>query len=71
MPVVRNGDDTTSNTKSETQEPPPKSSCELPPGNSREVSTEVKLADLNVPISSIKPSPAVPPLTLQESEDGE
>ena len=43
----------------------------IPNGNSESHGVqEVKLADLNVPISSIKPSPAVPPLTLQESDDG-
>ena len=39
------------------------------PDASRNGHEEVKLADLNVPISSIKPG-QVPPMTLQESEDG-
>ena len=43
-------------------------------GNSNHVPSEqaekdVKLADLNVPLSSIKPG-HIPPLTLQESDDG-
>ena len=42
----------------------------IPNGNEVTSLEAVKLADLNVPISSIKPSPAIPPLTLQESDDG-
>ena len=77
--MISNGTEATSKPKSEvSREPPSGNPQEVLPGNSREVlpgfsreaSIEVRLADLNVPISSIKPSPAVPPLTLQESEDG-
>lgn len=38
-------------------------------GRAAEVTEDVKLADLNVPISSIKPG-KTPPLTLQESDEG-
>ena len=58
----------------------PSSACQLEQinGNSNSNHTnippeqaekDVKLADLNVPLSSIKPG-HIPPLTLQESDDG-
>ena len=73
MPNSAPAPDTAAPTKSDTDQVKessvPKAS-EVKENGTNSVVEDVKLADLNVPLTSIKPSKDIPPLTLQESEDG-